>query len=380
MLIEARLLLGLGLAALLVFVATPGAIGVAGYFEFFDKPAGYKDHARPTPYLGGTAVMAGFLLVALILAGDLARSLPVLSGAVVLWVVGTVDDRRYVSPLLRAAIELALAAGVWALGAGWDLGHGEMIDFAVTCLWILGVVNAVNLFDNMDGASSTMALVVSGAVAVLGLITGDTWLVATAAALCGACLGFLPYNTAQPNARIFLGDGGSMPIGFAVATLVMIGSGDALPGLQGLLIGLLLIGILALDTTLVIVSRLRKGVSILTGGRDHLTHRTRRRMDTALAVATTLGGVQTLLATVALLSVEADSNTRRLIAVVYFAAGGAIIAFLEAEEDRLCVAAAAPSEEAMPGEVVSRAAKLRARFVRSDEPMVPPAASEAGRR
>ncbi len=165
---EARLLLSLALASLVVFAVTPLAIRVAGHLEFFDKPAGYKGHARPTPYLGGAAVMAGFLLVAFVLAGDLARSLPVLGGTAVLWVVGTIDDRRHVSPQLRAAIELALAAGVWALGAGWDLGLGSAVDLAVTCLFVLGVVNALNLFDNMDGASSTMALVVSGALAILG--------------------------------------------------------------------------------------------------------------------------------------------------------------------------------------------------------------------
>ena len=120
-------------------------------------------------------------------------------------------------------VELALAAGLWALGLGWDLGLGGAVDLIVTAAWIVAVVNAINLFDNMDGASSTMALVVAGGVAGLGVVRSDPWLAAAGAALAGSCVGFLPHNLARPGARIFLGDGGSMPLGFSIAALVMIG-------------------------------------------------------------------------------------------------------------------------------------------------------------
>ena len=99
----------------------------------------------------------------------------------------------------------------------------------------------------MDGAASVMALVVCAASSAIGLVQGDAWLAIAGAALCGACLGFLPHNLASP-ARIFLGDGGSMPIGFAVAALVMVGSADAVPAWQALVVGLLLVGVPALDT------------------------------------------------------------------------------------------------------------------------------------
>src|SRR4029077_16273049 len=91
------------------------------------------------------------------------------------------------------------------------------------CMWVLAVVNAFNLFDNMDGAATTMALVVCAGAALIGVVRGDAWLTAGAGAMCGACLGFLPRNLAVP-ARIFLGDGGSMPIGFVVAVLVTGGA------------------------------------------------------------------------------------------------------------------------------------------------------------
>ena len=244
--LEIRLLIGLALSSAMVYAATPLAIRVAARLDFYDKPRGYKGHAQPTPYLGGAAVVAAFVLVVLLLTREPSHTLPVLGGVVVLWAVGTIDDRRTLPPLHRVVVEVALAAMLWVLGLGWSLGLGEIPDLLATIVWIVAVVNAFNLFDNMDGASSTMALVVAGAVAVLGALQSDVWLAVTGAALCGACLGFLPHNLSRPSARIFLGDGGSMPIGFAIASLVMIGASAAAAQWQALVMGLLLVGVPAL--------------------------------------------------------------------------------------------------------------------------------------
>ena len=146
---------------------------------------------------------------------------------------------------------------------------------------------------------------------MLGLVQSDVWLVATGAALCGACLGFLPHNLSRPSARIFLGDGGSMPIGFAIAALVMIGASSAAAEWQALVMGLLLVGVPALDTCLVVVSRRRRGISILTGGRDHLTHRTHARLRTVRASVAALGAGQALLAALALVAVQGGPKAAR---------------------------------------------------------------------
>ena len=114
----------------------------------------------------------------------------------------------------------------------------------------MAIVNAVNLFDNMDGAAASMAAVVAGGLSLLGVVEGDTWLAVTAAALCVAAIGFLPHNLFSSPARIFLGDGGSMPLGFAVAAVAMIGVGEAAPAWQSLAMGLLFVGIPALDTAI----------------------------------------------------------------------------------------------------------------------------------
>ena len=330
--LEARLLLGLTLAMAIAYAATPVAIRLAAHFEFYDRPVGYKGHSAPTPYLGGLAVTTAFIVAVLALTSDPGRTLPVLGGVVVLWAVGTLDDRRTVGPLTRVAVEAALGAMLWATSLGWSLGLGAAVDLLATVVWVIAVVNAFNLFDNMDGASSTMACVVAAAVAVLGLVQSDVWLVATGAALCGACLGFLPHNLSRPSARIFLGDGGSMPIGFAIAALVMVGASTAAGQWQALVMGLLLVGVPALDTCLVVVSRRRRGVSILTGGRDHLTHRTRARMRNVHASVAALGAGQALLAALALVAVQGGPKLLVPVVLAYLVAMATLIAVLDAPE------------------------------------------------
>ncbi len=335
---ELHLALALAVATGTAYLLTPVAIQAAGRFDFYDKPKGYKGHAKPIPYLGGGAVLAAFVVAVLLLAGDLDRTLPLLAGVAILWLVGTIDDRRHLSPGLRVLIEIGLAAGLWVFDVGWDLGAGAVIDLIVTVVWVLAVVNAFNLFDNMDGASTAMALVVSAAVAVLGVIQADPWLTTVGAALAGSCLGFLPYNLARPQAKIFLGDGGSMPIGFAVAAIVMAGASAAASSWEAIATGLLLVGVPAADTALVIISRRRKGISVLTGGRDHLTHRTRRRLGTARSVAVTLGALQAVIASVALVALDVGPSAIITATVIVLAVAGAVITLLEREEDRLLAA------------------------------------------
>lgn len=351
-----RLTLALAAAAVAAYALTPMAIQAAGRLEFFDRPKGYKGHAAPVPYLGGAAVLAAFVAAVLAFAGDPERTAPLIGGVALLWVVGTIDDRRHLAPALRVAIETGLAVAIWATGLGWDLA-GPVVDVTATVLWVLAVVNAFNLFDNMDGASSVMAIASSGAVAVLGIVEQDAWLVAVGAALAGSCLGFLPYNLARPQARIFLGDGGSMPIGFAVSVMVMTGASSAAAGWDALALGLLLVGLPALDTALVIVSRRRKGISVLTGGRDHLTHRARRRLGTARAVALTLGATQLLIGSVALVAVGSGPAALVVVTIVALAIGGGVIALLERQEDQLLAA----GELEIPADALDAASAKRAR-------------------
>jgi UDP-N-acetylmuramyl pentapeptide phosphotransferase/UDP-N-acetylglucosamine-1-phosphate transferase len=330
MALTVRLLIGLAIASLIVYATTPYAISLANRLQFYDKPIGYKGHARPTPYLGGAALMVGFVSAMILTAGDWRKTVPLVGGVALLWAVGTIDDRRTVSPVIRVVIEVALAAVIWASGLGWNLHLGGAVDLTLTCLWVLAVVNAFNLFDNMDGAASTMALVVSAGAALIGIVRGDVWLAVGAVSLGGACLGFLPRNLSVP-ARIFLGDGGSMPLGFATAVLVMAAASTSTVAWQSLLVALLLVGIPALDTSLVIVSRRRRGVSVLTGGRDHLTHRARRFLPSARAVALSLGAVQAVVSVVAVLAIEGGTSFLVISAILYVLAAAGAIVLLETQ-------------------------------------------------
>jgi len=327
-----RLGFGVVLAAVLTFVATPYAIRLAHRLAFFDKPVGYKGHAAPTPYLGGLAVMGGFIVGAVAFAGDIGKTAPLVAGAAALLAVGTVDDRRSLPASPRLLLELALALAVWRAGLGWHLHAGGLLDAVLTCLWVIAVVDAFNLFDNMDGAAATMALVVAGGAATIGVVRGDEWLAVTAGCLCGACLGFLPRNLSRPGARIFLGDGGSMPVGFAAAVVVMQAAGTSTVAWRSLLVALLLIAIPALDTTLVIVSRRRRGVSVLTGGRDHLTHRTRKMIGDTRAVVLSLGVAQAALSVIATLASRGDSTLLVISASLYVLVAGAVIVILDTQK------------------------------------------------
>lgn len=323
------------LAFLVAFAATlaltPLAIRLAGRSGFYDHPVGYKGHDAPTPYLGGLAVIGGTLLAALVFGRDSSQLAPIAIGAAVLLGVGTVDDRYGLTPLTRIAIEVAVAGLLFAGGVKWVLFGSDALNFAVTAVFVLGVVNAFNLMDNMDGACGSVAGVSGAALGVLALAQGSPAIAAIALALAGASLGFLRYNLASP-ARIFLGDGGSMPVGFTVAALIMAMPGTRHLGWAFVPVALVLVGLPALDTTLVVISRLRRGAGVFTGGRDHLTHRLRTKLGTARRVAAVLAASQAFFVGVGALLVTVDESVAAFVAMLLIVAGIAVVAFLETPE------------------------------------------------
>lgn len=310
------------------WLAVPLAIGIAARTDCQDRPVGYKAHARPTPYLGGAAVLSGVLLGVLAYGQEGLRLAPIAAGALVLCVVGTLDDRRTVAPVLRVGVEVAAAVLLWAFGLGWSIFAGELANLALTVLWVVGVVNAFNLMDNMDGAAATVASVCAAGSAVLATLSGDSSMAVLALGVCGASLGFLVHNLPSP-ARIFLGDGGSMPIGYVLAAVIM-----ALPSIQGagwpgLLAGVMLVGLPVLDTTLVVVSRLRRRVPLYVGARDHLTHRLRRRLHSTGMVAVTLAASQAALCALGLLVFRLQGAAAVVAAALCVLAWVAAVAMLE---------------------------------------------------
>jgi UDP-GlcNAc:undecaprenyl-phosphate GlcNAc-1-phosphate transferase len=314
---------------LVVLAATPVAIRVARSTNFLDRPRGFRAHARATPYLGGAAVFSGFLAGALV-HGTLWNSdlNPLFAGAAVLWLVGTVDDRVALGPWVRVLAEMTVGVLLWKGGLGWSLFPGDLADLIVTVLWVVGLVNAFNLMDNLDGAASTVAAVSAAGVAFLTLSEGPETLTALAVAVSAACIGFLHYNLARP-ARIFLGDGGSMLLGFLVAALVMAAWRENVMEGVDFLPAIMLAGLPVLDMTLVIVSRKRRGVSVATGGRDHLSHRLLAKVGSTWRVALALGLAQGALCVAAIEMMSWERQAVLTGAMVCFFLGVATIALLE---------------------------------------------------
>jgi UDP-GlcNAc:undecaprenyl-phosphate GlcNAc-1-phosphate transferase len=316
------------LAFSVVVALVPVAIGIARRTRFFDEPAGYKDHEAATPYLGGLALCGGFSAAVLAVPDGVRRFWPLLVGCLLLWAVGTADDRRTVRPLARVAVELAVGAFVWTQGLGWATAAPAAVDLALTLLWVLAIVNAVNLMDNMDGAACSVGAACLGGTALLALAEGDAMAAALALALAAATAGFLPANLAGP-ARIFLGDGGSMPLGLALAGTVMAGPVGSDLDWAGPLAALVLTGLLALDTTLVVISRWRRRAPIYLGGRDHLTHRMRSRLPSARAVALRLAAIQAALGVLVLLADRLGPPALVALTVAYCGACAVAIYALE---------------------------------------------------
>jgi UDP-GlcNAc:undecaprenyl-phosphate GlcNAc-1-phosphate transferase len=324
----ATIVLGLAVGGAAAYVLTGIAVRVALATDFVDHPHGYKGHLAATPYLGGAAVVCAVLAATLLLTAPDWALAAVLGCAVALAVIGTIDDRVAVAPRWRVACELGAAGILFAAGVHWAPFGVGVLDFAVTAAWVIGIVNAFNLMDNIDGATGTVTSISAAAIGAIALLDHQTGIAVAAFALAGACLGFLPHNLAGP-ARIFLGDGGSMPAGFIVAALSMAALGPGSLGSSAILAGALVAGLPILDTTLVVVSRRRRGVPFVTGGRDHLTHRILVRVGSARRVALVLALGQGALVGLAIAASQLGTGFTLGAALVAAVAGAAALVALE---------------------------------------------------
>src|SRR5205823_6453585 len=190
--------------------------------------------------------------------------------AAALLALGTLDDRLTVPPGWRVLAEVGMAIALDISGHGWTVFPWDAANLLLTVAWVVGLVNAFNLMDNLDGATATVAAVTGAGIGTLALGDGDPALAGFSFTISGACVGFLPHNLARP-ARIFLGDGGSMPLGFLLGAAAIVAADHKALGESAVLGGALLVGLVILDTALVVFSRHRARIPLVTGGRDHLT-------------------------------------------------------------------------------------------------------------
>jgi UDP-GlcNAc:undecaprenyl-phosphate GlcNAc-1-phosphate transferase len=281
-------------ALLLALLLTEPLRGLALRHRLTDRPDARKAHAAPTPYLGGVAVATATLVsgaAAALACGLLDPALAVLlGGAAAMAVLGLADDLRPLGPGPRLCAETAAAVAVVAAG-GCPEVIGGWIDEALAVAWIVFTTNAVNLLDNTDGAAASLCAISGGFLCWAALADAAGGIGVVTAALAGACLGFLAHN--WHPARIFLGDAGSLFLGFTLSSAAVVLHADA-GGLVGLG-GVLLVTLAAtVDTALVMLSRRLAGRPLLRGGTDHAAHRLRRAGLTVPQSVLVMGGFAAL--------------------------------------------------------------------------------------
>lgn len=258
-----------------VVVLTPVAMRLAVSVDAVDRPKADRWSRRETPLLGGIAISAG-LVLALLLGGEIDdRTVAVLGGVLLLHLVGLWDDLRGVPPAGKLAAQVA-AAGILMLGgvrAGWP--EPPLLAVPLTVLWVVGITNALNLLDNMDGLAGGIAgicgLAVAGCAATIPEGLGAA-AVLVGLSTAGAGFGFLVWN--RHPAKVFMGDSGSLPLGFALAAASLLATHREAGHLVVVLAApLLALAVPILDTTFVSLLRKWHGRRLSQGGRDHLSHR-----------------------------------------------------------------------------------------------------------
>jgi UDP-GlcNAc:undecaprenyl-phosphate GlcNAc-1-phosphate transferase len=261
-------------AFILVLGATPLVRRLAGKLGVVDEPDARRVHLTPVPLLGGIAIYAGFI-AALLLFGErwvVSQAISILVGATIVSFLGIWDDRWGVRPVLKLLGQTVAALIVILSGVQVAFLPHPALNLAVTLLWILGITNALNLLDNMDGLSGGVGGVAAGFFLLLAAWNGQYLVASLAAALMGVCVGFLVYNF-NP-ATIFMGDAGSLFLGFVLAVVGIKLRFPDRPDFITWMIPVVVLGLPIFDTTLVVVSRLRRGVNPLTNpGKDHVSHR-----------------------------------------------------------------------------------------------------------
>jgi UDP-GlcNAc:undecaprenyl-phosphate GlcNAc-1-phosphate transferase len=247
------------------------------------KPRQDRWHKKPTATMGGIAIflasLAGLLAGLLVSGGDTGLPWGILAGSAVVFVLGIVDDYRPISPPAKLVGQILAAAVVISLGYTTNFFTpripnqivAEIPNVLLTFVWLVGITNAINLLDNMDGLAGGISLITAGFLAFFFWQAGEQGLFLIALALAGSLLGFLFFNF--PPASIFMGDSGSLFLGFTLAVLAIARQPQASNVFAVMGVPTLLFMLPILDTTLVTFTRILRGQSPAEGGRDHTSHR-----------------------------------------------------------------------------------------------------------
>jgi UDP-GlcNAc:undecaprenyl-phosphate GlcNAc-1-phosphate transferase len=291
--------------------------------KIYDAPtAAHKTHKEPVPYLGGVAIIIGVVLISYgvaIFDGFTAENYllmtSVLAPAIILGAIGLWDDMRNLRPAPRLLIQSA--AGLftaWILISQDTIGNpttSTIIDALITSIWVVGICNSINFFDNLDGGAAGTVAVTSSALFVLGFQGQQFMIAALSAVTAGATIGFLLWN--KSPARIYMGDAGALFLGVLIATLTIRLKPDTEVMWTSLATPVLLLAVPILDTSVAVISRIKRGISPFQGGHDHLSHRLIRGGLSRRTAAFSLWGLSGFFALCAIAIPRTSQNLEQII-------------------------------------------------------------------
>lgn len=260
-------------ATFVSYLLTPFARLIAIKVNFLDHPRTTKVHAHPKPLLGGVSIFSAFLISVISSPPVLTArfTVPIISGAIILLIIGLVDDKLGMMPNIKVLGQFLAAMIVIKSGLRVEFFGNYYVNVVFTYFWILGITNAFNLLDNMDGLSSGIAAISGLFFGIIALFDHQFVVSAIAFAIAGSCLGFLRHNF--PKANIFMGDSGSLIIGYVLSCVAILGTWRTYVWTTSLMIPILILSYPIFDTTLVTIIRILERRSVFDGGKDHSSHR-----------------------------------------------------------------------------------------------------------
>ncbi len=261
-----------------MLATTPAAARLARRLGAVDQPSGRRIHLEPTPRLGGLALLAGFLAPVLLFLPVSTGSRAIVLGALLIALLGAADDIWGLGPFVKLAGQLACAALPVAAGITIDhltlpfLGAGDLgpAQYPITLLWFVALVNMINFTDGMDGLAAGVSGLGATTFAIIAASLGRADPAIMAAALAGACAAFLVFNF-HP-AKVFMGDSGSMLLGFVIAGVAVDGVMKSAAAVA-VVVPLIVLAIPILDTSFVVMKRLKYKLPVYGADRSHFHHR-----------------------------------------------------------------------------------------------------------
>lgn len=245
-------------------------------FGFVDYPNNRKVHLKPIPYLGGVAILISFAIGVLISRPIEAEYEAIILGGIVIVIVGIIDDKYDLKPGLKLIGQIAASLVPVSYGILIDriTPFGVEIEFGVlaipiTILWVVGIINAINLVDGLDGLATGVSIIALSSIGFITILQGNIFVMMICVILIGACLGFLVYNF-HP-AKIFLGDNGAMLLGFIISVVSLMGFKNIT--LISLFFPIIILAVPFIDMFFAALRRYRSNVSLVKADRSHLHHR-----------------------------------------------------------------------------------------------------------